>query len=685
MHLSPPLMHVVNFMLFACFLQDDDGNNNWPDFLKYLFEWASSSDPSGREIALLLFGSVPGIFGNQQSRYVDVIHGMLSRSLTDESKKAQNEIAVVPDFHKRILFSDEAQFWLNGYVNKQNCRIWSEAQVYVETPLHPEKLTVWCALWAGGIIGPYFFKNDEGHSVTVNGDRYRAMITNFFIPELNNHDVQELWFQQDGATCHTARATIDLLKDTFGDRLISRFGPVNWPPRSCDLTPLDYFLWGYVKSLVYADKPQMLDHLEDNIRRVIADIRPQMLEKSSKIGRPDWTTSEPAVRYVAVRATCNFLLTNEKELQVLKQFVDCVNRIIEFFSQEVDSEGSEPEEILGHLVELIESCPSLFRENLNELLQLCFKTLTDSRPSESCKHLCLEVIVTLCEAGPSMIKKSAARQISVALSIILSMMTDIEEDDRWNYVDDDNSDIDNESTPVVAESALDRMACALGGKTVLPYILTTLPQMLQSVNWKERYAGLMALSTVGEGCSKQMTNVLPQIVDTVVPFLTDQHMRVRYAACNALGQMAADFATLFQKKFHEKVIPALCIILNNPASRRVQAHAGAALVNFFEDCPKNILSPYISSLVDALEKVLQETLGDFAESGSKLVLEQAVVTLASLADCAQEKFIDYYERFMPPLKHIIIHANEPRLGLLRGKTIECVSLIGLAVGKEKVF
>ncbi|GFV40981.1 uncharacterized protein TNCV_2665721 [Trichonephila clavipes] len=161
---------------------------------------------------------------------------------------AQNEIAVVPDFHKRILFSDEAHFWLNGYVNKQNCRIWSEAnpQVYVETPLHPEKLTVWCALWAGGIIGPYFFKKT----------------------------MKELKFQQDGATCHTARATNDLLKDTFGDCLISRFGPVNWPRRSCDLTPLDYFLWNYVKSLVYADKPQTLDHLEDNFRRVIADIRP---------------------------------------------------------------------------------------------------------------------------------------------------------------------------------------------------------------------------------------------------------------------------------------------------------------------------------------------------------------------------------------------------------------------------
>ncbi|GFW91624.1 putative transposable element [Trichonephila clavipes] len=163
---------------------------------------------------------------------------------------AQNEIAVVPDFHKRILFSDEAHFWLNGYVNKQNCRIWSEAnpQVYVETPLHPEKT-----------------------------------------------DCLELWFQQDGATCHTARATIDLLKDTFGDCLISRFGPVNWPPRSCDLTPLDYILWGYVKSLVYADKPQTLDYLEDNIRRVIADIRPQMLGKviENWTSRLDYSRGSP--------------------------------------------------------------------------------------------------------------------------------------------------------------------------------------------------------------------------------------------------------------------------------------------------------------------------------------------------------------------------------------------------------
>ncbi|GFW20690.1 transposase [Trichonephila clavipes] len=187
-----------------------------------------------------------------------VIYSQLGLAIHPNDHQARRRFVVVPDFNKRILFSDEAHFCLNGHINKQKCRIWSEAnpQVYIETPLHPEKLTVWGALWAGGIL----------LQKTMKATTLQSMVI--------------------------ARATIDVLKDTLGDRLISRFGPVNGPPRSCDLTPLNYFLCGYVKSLVYADKPQTLDHLEDNIQRVIADIRPQMLEKVIK----NWTSRLDYIR-----------------------------------------------------------------------------------------------------------------------------------------------------------------------------------------------------------------------------------------------------------------------------------------------------------------------------------------------------------------------------------------------------
>ncbi|GFV99264.1 uncharacterized protein TNCV_1512361 [Trichonephila clavipes] len=125
------------------------------------------------------------------------------------------------------------------------------------------------------------------------------MITNFFIPELNNHDVQELWFQQDGATCHTSRAIIDLLKDTLGDRLISRFGPVNWPPR---------LFCGAMDS----HWSMRISHKRLTIwKTIFAVLLPiyghKCWKKSSKIGRPDWTTSELAVAVLCQKSylKCN--------------------------------------------------------------------------------------------------------------------------------------------------------------------------------------------------------------------------------------------------------------------------------------------------------------------------------------------------------------------------------------------
>ncbi|CAG9824599.1 unnamed protein product, partial [Phaedon cochleariae] len=132
---------------------------------------------------------------------------------------------------------------MNGFVNKQNFRIWDEhnPQEVYQLAMHPQRVTVWCGFWSGGVIGPYFFENDIGEAITVNGERYRSMINKLFWPELNDMDVDDMWFQQDGATCHTANDTMGILHKRFEGRVISRRGDVNWPPRSCDLTPL-YFL-----------------------------------------------------------------------------------------------------------------------------------------------------------------------------------------------------------------------------------------------------------------------------------------------------------------------------------------------------------------------------------------------------------------------------------------------------------
>ena len=87
-----------------------------------------------------------------------------------------------------------------------------------------------------------------------------------------------MWFQQDGATCHTNRANMALLQETFPGRVASRHGDVKWPPTSCDLTPLDFLLWGYAKDPIYADKPST-EHLNTNIRQSMAERPPNMCQK----------------------------------------------------------------------------------------------------------------------------------------------------------------------------------------------------------------------------------------------------------------------------------------------------------------------------------------------------------------------------------------------------------------------
>ncbi|XP_078047551.1 uncharacterized protein LOC144475472 [Augochlora pura] len=149
-------------------------------------------------------------------------------------------------------------------------------QVIVEKQMHPQRVTVWCGFWVGGIIGPFFFENAAGQAITVNGARYRDMIIQFFVPKLQDMDVDGMWFQQDGATCHTARETIQLLHESFPGRVISRFGDQNWPPRSCDLTPLDFFLWGFLKSKVYINKPTTTHALKEEIELCINEIQPHL-------------------------------------------------------------------------------------------------------------------------------------------------------------------------------------------------------------------------------------------------------------------------------------------------------------------------------------------------------------------------------------------------------------------------
>lgn len=190
------------------------------------------------------------------------------------------------NFARNIVFSDEATFMLNGSVNRHNCRYWHSDNPHVKLEIHtqfPKKLNVWCGILNGNVIGPFFIHG------TLSSVSYLQLLQNQIIPKikeikpnpLNPQALhQDVWYQQDGAPAHFGQQVRAFLNFTFPGQWIGRRGAIEWPPRSPDMTPMDFFFWGYLKSVVYRDRPTTLNELEARIRIAIANIPPAYLQNS---------------------------------------------------------------------------------------------------------------------------------------------------------------------------------------------------------------------------------------------------------------------------------------------------------------------------------------------------------------------------------------------------------------------
>jgi hypothetical protein len=179
----------------------------------------------------------------------------------------------------RILFSDESTFYLNGSIHKQNVRIWAQKnprKFDIAHSQYPEKINVWLGILGNKIIGPYFI---EGN---LNQDKYLDLLITEVGPAIADYP-GSIIFQQDGAPAHSTKAITGFLNETFPNSWIGRYGPYNWPARSPDLSPLDFYLWGFLGQKVYNfPKPTSLEELKQKLIVECDAITARNLQNSRK-------------------------------------------------------------------------------------------------------------------------------------------------------------------------------------------------------------------------------------------------------------------------------------------------------------------------------------------------------------------------------------------------------------------
>lgn len=393
------------------------------------------------------------------------------------------------------------------------------------------------------------------------------------------------------------------------------------------------------------------------------------------------------VQVASLKAALAFLLTlkDKQELLAFGMIVAPMLRIIEVLVNAGDEVAFR--EVLSDLVQIVDVHPKFFRSSLDDVARAMIFVCSSQELELETRELALEFVVLLSENAGGMVRKSPFLVANV-VPLVIQLMCEVEEEETWAQKFDDpeiftEANDGDTSISDAGAAAIDRLSTSLGGKAVLPVAIPVIKDFLGDADWRKRRAGLYAICLLGEGAKSLMTRELDNVVGMVLPFLSDHHPRVQYAALHSIGQIAEDFGEVekgknFQARFHTVVVPALtALVQNEQVVLRTRALAANVVINFCNAtvCKAKYVTPYSQALLEALFHTIR--------SCPRQVQEQAITAIASVAKVIGDEFLRFYDIFIPLAKEVLTNAHGKEYTLLRGKSMESIALIGQAVGKER--
>eukprot|EP00929_Paragymnodinium_shiwhaense_P039681 TRINITY_DN20823_c0_g1_i1.p1 TRINITY_DN20823_c0_g1~~TRINITY_DN20823_c0_g1_i1.p1 ORF type:complete len:1112 (+),score=385.09 TRINITY_DN20823_c0_g1_i1:71-3406(+) len=339
------------------------------------------------------------------------------------------------------------------------------------------------------------------------------------------------------------------------------------------------------------------------------------------------------------------------------------------------------EEALQTLIALVGEHTTFFKPRLAEWLEMMLKMATAKDILEAGqRQLALEWIGTATENKPKMVLKVCPQLPALGLELCFSFMAEVEEDDGWADVDED-AEGDEEDQPLhkMGEAKLDMFVDKLGYDVTKAALSANISKFGASASWEGRFAAATAIRASVEYVEGDM-EALEAMAKFLLGLLKDPHMRVRYAALLALGQMSHDQQPEFHERVHAQFVPALIVACNDPVDRVVSMAVGAldALVG---DLDEEVLEIHTKAILEMVVRLLQSK----SHVG---VLESAMELIGSVAAGMEGEFEDYYNVLMPMLQTFVSKAeggssSSGSVSKLRGKVFEAISLLGYAVGRQR--
>ncbi|PRQ33141.1 hypothetical protein RchiOBHm_Chr5g0054221 [Rosa chinensis] len=175
------------------------------------------------------------------------------------------------------------------------------------------------------------------------------------------------------------------------------------------------------------------------------------------------------------------------------------------------------------------------------------------------RHLAIEFLITLAEAGERApwIMRKCREFVGLLFPILMRMVSNVKDDPSWHTAETDDEDAGASGDYCVGQERLHRLAIALGGNNIVPIALEHFTAHFAAPEWAKHHVALIALTQIAEDCSEVMIKDLEQVVAMVLNSFEHPHIRVRWSAINAVGQLSTYLAPDLQVQYHQQVFSAL--------------------------------------------------------------------------------------------------------------------------------
>lgn len=418
--------------------------------------------------------------------------------------------------------------------------------------------------------------------------------------------------------------------------------------------------------------------LKDDV--VVASHQEVCQTLSAALHRP-----EPRIRGAAVRLACKTIGVVEKAmwgpfLQATGMMMDVLQQLL------LAGETQMLSQLLQAFIDVIAAQPDFFKAQLLADTQPA-KFMSEAAKARSVdsgiRSLALEWLVSFTERRAKWVTKKCHALAGLAMEVCMEMALEVEGDSEaelWAWAQrmaDEEGEEDHDEMFHGAAHSLDRIARAIA-LVDTEFLSTVLFKLISAYaarpEWQARHAAFTAVRQTAEFVDDR--EYIDSVARVMLAMLTEsQHPRVRFTAMHAIGQMANDQAPVFQEAWHQTVMSVLLQVMDDPVDR-VAAMAMSAFVSFGEGMDNSLMPQYAPGFMEKLVHKLQT-------SKHRGVREESITCIAVIAGVVQKDFIRYYDPIMTMLKQFLQHAAGERENRLRGKSFECMSLLGIAVGKER--